>query len=163
MNVKARKWFEVTIGTGFFTGYIPTAPATWGSGLALVIFSFLPKTLLIQSSVIFVLFFYGVYLSGRLSRLWDDADPQRVVIDEFCGMFISLYLLPWSWRVGLVGFLIFRFFDIVKPFPIRRSQSIKGGWGIMIDDVIAAVYTNILLRILIYLFPSYLCVGLFHL
>lgn len=155
---KLRKCFEITIGTGFFTGYLPLAPATWCSALTLVIIYFLPMTLLIQSLIILFLFFFGVYLSKRLSRLWSEEDPKRVVIDEMCGMFLSLYYLPWSWRVGLLGFFLFRIFDILKPFPIRRAQLLRGGWGIMIDDIIAAVYTNIVLRLVIQFFPRYLCV-----
>ncbi|MCK4329921.1 phosphatidylglycerophosphatase A [candidate division WOR-3 bacterium] len=159
MSGKAGKWFEIIIGTGFFTGYLPIAPATCCSGLTLIIFYFLPKTILLQTLIILFLFFYGVYISGKLERNWGEVDPKRVVIDEMCGMFLSLYLLPWSWRIGIIGFLLFRFFDIIKPFPIRQTQKISRGWGIMIDDVIAALFTNIVLRIVIHFFPKYLCVG----
>jgi len=149
MGKNVRRWLEITIGTGFFTGYLPLAPATWGSGLALLIFFLIPKIIWLQSIVILFLFFYGVYLSGRLEKMWGERDAKRIVIDEICGMFLSLFLLPWNWKVGIAGFLLFRVFDIVKPFPIRRSQNLHGGWGIMIDDVIAALYTNIILRIII--------------
>lgn len=151
MGKNARRWFEITLGTGFFTGYLPLAPATWGSGLALLIFFLVPKLIWLQSLIIIFLFFYGVYLSGKLEELWGK-DARRIVIDEVCGMFLSLFLLSWNWKIGIIGFLLFRFFDIVKPFPIRRSQVLHGGWGIMIDDVIAAFYTNIVLRIIILLF-----------
>ena len=141
--------FEIALGTGLFTGYLPIAPATWGSGLALVFFWLIPKIVWLQSIIIIFLFTYGVYLSGKLEKIWGE-DARRIVIDETCGMFISLFLLPWGWKTAIAGFFIFRILDIVKPFPIRRSQNIPAGLGIMIDDVIAGLYTNILLRVLIH-------------
>jgi len=145
------KWLEIAIGTGFFTGYLPLAPATWGSGFALLIFFLIPKIIWLQSIIILFLFFYGLYLSGKLEKMWGERDAKRIVIDEVCGMFLSLFLISWSWKTGILGFLLFRFFDIVKPFPIRRSQVLPCGWGIMTDDVIAAFYTNIILRIIIWM------------
>ena len=126
------------------------APATWASGLALLLFFILPKIVWLQSLLILLIFFLGVYLSGKLERIWGK-DANRIVIDEICGIFISLFLLPFCLRLGLSGFLLFRVFDIVKPPPIRRSQALAGGWGVMIDDLLAGIYTNIALRIVIIL------------
>ena len=140
---------EKCIGSGLFVGYSPIAPATLGSILALIIWWLLiPQIYWVQAIIISFIFFYGVVLSRRLISIWGE-DPQRVVIDEICGMFVTLFLLPKSFKTLIIGFLLFRFFDIVKPFPIRRSQKLKVGWGVMIDDLIAGIYSNILIRLIV--------------
>jgi phosphatidylglycerophosphatase A len=139
---------EIVIGTGFFTGYSKIAPATCCSVIALVLYWFIPQNYWIHLAIILFAFFYGIYVSGRLEDLWKEKDPKRVTIDEFCGMFLSLFLLEKTLKIVILAFILFRLFDILKPFPAERVQSIKGGLGIMIDDVIAAVYTNIAVRII---------------
>jgi len=140
---------EKCIGSGLFVGYCRVAPATLASILALIIWWLLiPQIYWVQAIIISFIFFYGVVLSRRLISIWGE-DPQRVVIDEICGMFVTLFLLPKSFKTFIIGFLLFRFFDIVKPFPIRRSQKLKVGWGVMIDDLIAGIYSNILIRLIV--------------
>jgi len=140
---------EKCIGSGLFVGYSQFAPATLGSLLALIVWWLLiPQIYWVQALIIIFVFFYGVFLSTRLISIWGD-DPQRVVIDEICGMFVTLSLLPESYKTFIIGFLLFRFFDIVKPFPIRRSEKLKLGWGVMVDDLIAGVYSNILIRLIV--------------
>ncbi len=80
-------------------------------------------------------------------------DPGKVVIDEITGMFITFGFIPVNFKILWIGFFIFRAFDIIKPPPIRRLEKLPGGWGIMADDVLAGVYANIVLRLLIYFFP----------
>jgi phosphatidylglycerophosphatase A len=89
---------------------------------------------------IVVLFFLGVYTGTALEKD-HGPDPSRVVIDEVVGMMISLALVPRIWWIYGVAFLVFRIFDIIKPPPINASQKLKVGWGIMIDDVLAGLYT----------------------
>jgi phosphatidylglycerophosphatase A len=80
-------------------------------------------------------------------------DPQEVVIDEVLGMAVTLAFLPLSLQTIGIGFLLFRFFDIVKPFPARRSEKLPGGWGIVMDDVVAGIYANVGERIVLSFWP----------
>jgi phosphatidylglycerophosphatase A len=95
---------------------------------------------------ILVVFFAGVWSSALVEKQWGK-DPNRVVVDELLGMWVSLYLLPFNWKYFLAAFLIFRFFDIVKPLYIRKAEQLPSGWGIMADDLLAGIYTNLLLQL----------------
>jgi phosphatidylglycerophosphatase A len=145
--------------TGLATGYSPVAPGTAGSLLALLALWLLhPLNPLFLGSALVILFPLGVWSSSRVEReevrKGRKQDPSIVNVDEILGMGLSVALLPASApRIWLVaGFFLFRFYDIVKPFPIDRSQRLPGGWGIMIDDVIAGIYANIVLQALVRIF-----------
>ena len=133
--------------SGLFTGYVPIASGTAGALLGLAIYAIPglenPWWLFGVSIVGFLL---GVWTSGAMEQALGH-DPHEVTIDEVVGMWVSLLLLPKSWLIAIVAFLLFRFFDIIKPFPARRFDRLKGGFGIMMDDVVAGVYTNIVLQI----------------
>ena len=94
-----------------------------------------------------VLFALGVYVAGDLAKEWGK-DPRRIVVDEYATLLIPLYLTPPRILPLVVTFLLFRFFDIVKPPPLRNLESVRGGWGIMLDDLGAAVFTTIIAVIL---------------
>lgn len=100
--------------------------------------------------VVFSLF--GVWCSNAGERAFRKKDDGRVVIDEVAGYLVTMLWIPQTWVTLTVGFFLSRFLDIVKPFPAHRSQKLKAGWGIMIDDLIAGVYANILLRIVVAVF-----------
>jgi phosphatidylglycerophosphatase A len=139
------------IGTGFGTGYVPIAPGTAGSLLALLfyfLFPFTPVTWLIISIIVFLA---GIWISGIIESN-TRKDPSEVVIDEFVGQWVSLLFLPRYPLIYIGGFFLFRFFDIVKPFPANVSQKINGGFGIMLDDICAGVYANFSLQLIVYLF-----------
>jgi phosphatidylglycerophosphatase A len=91
----------------------------------------------------------GVWSSNVVSKIWGD-DPARVVIDECAGMCISMLFLPVNVKYVAISLILFRFFDILKPLFIKRMESFPGGWGIMFDDVLAGIYTNILLQIVLF-------------
>ncbi|MDP2209021.1 MAG: phosphatidylglycerophosphatase A [Bacteroidota bacterium] len=135
------------IATGLFTGYSPIAPGTAGSALGLTIFfiSGVGDTYFFIPLII-ITFFIGVLTSSILEKSLG-SDPSVVVIDEIVGMWISLLFLPSNLIIMISAFLLFRIFDIVKPFPCRRAEKLKLGWGIMLDDVIAGIYANLLLQI----------------
>jgi len=137
------------VGTGLFTGYFPVAPATFSSLFVLVPAYFLAPLPLWHALAIVAVFFVGVPVSTELEKVWGK-DPGRVTIDEVVGTLITFFLIPVSlW--GLVpGFFLWRFFDIVKLPFIDRSQKLPGGWGIMIDDVLAGVCANLALRLFIW-------------
>jgi len=94
----------------------------------------------------------GVYVGNIVEADWGK-DSYRVVIDEVAGMFITLLFVPVDWKWLLIGFVLFRFFDIAKPLFIRRLEAWKGGWGVMMDDVLAGIYANIMLQIIIFFWP----------
>jgi len=93
----------------------------------------------------------GIWVGNIVEKDWGK-DSYRVVIDEVAGMFISVLFVPPDWKWMLIGFVLFRFFDIAKPLYIRRLEALKGGWGVMLDDVLAGIYANILLQIIILVF-----------
>ncbi len=90
----------------------------------------------------------GVWSSGRMERKWGK-DNYRIVIDEVVGMCCTLLFIPVRWPYVLTGLVLFRFFDIAKPLYIRRMEELKGGWGVMMDDVLAGVYSNLILQVLV--------------
>ena len=129
------------VATFFYLGKLPFAPGTWGRLSALVLWYFLPTSVLIHCSIIITLFIVGVYSSNEVVKEMSISDPPEVIIDEVTGMGISLFLLPHDFRLYIIAFIVFRIFDILKPTFIYRVQSLPGGWGIMIDDVLAGMFT----------------------
>ena len=127
--------------TFFSLGKLPFAPGSWGSLGALLLWLLLPISFSIHLSVIVFLFVLGVYSSNKMAKYLNDDDPSEVVIDEAVGMGISLFMLPHSFGLYLLAFILFRIFDIYKPLFIYRIQNLSGGWGIMLDDVIAGLFT----------------------
>jgi phosphatidylglycerophosphatase A len=99
------------------------------------------------------LLFLGIYSAGEVEAEWG-TDSYRVVIDEVVGMCITLLFVPVRWPYLLTGLLLFRFFDIVKPLFIRKMENLDGGWGVMMDDVLAGVYANLLLQLVVFV-PSF--------
>ena len=133
------------VATFFYLGKLPIAPGTWGSMGALILWLFLPVTIFVHLSVIFLFFLLGVYSSQQVAIYMQIHDPSEVVIDEAVGMGISLFMLPHSLALYLIAFLLFRFFDILKPSFIYQAQNLPGGWGIMLDDVLAGLFTLVII------------------
>jgi phosphatidylglycerophosphatase A len=135
-------WFAFGLGTGL----LPVAPGTWGSLPAIVIWWFLPKDLLLQASVAGVGFLIGIWLCGESARRLGEHDHGGIVWDEIVGMFLTLMVIPPEPVWILAAFVLFRVADIWKPWPIRElDHRLRGGLGIMLDDVIAALYAAVLL------------------
>lgn len=135
--------------TGIGSGYSPFAPGTVGSLFALIIFVVLPFGNIHWLAICILFFFIGVW-AAKIVEEKHGNDPGIIVIDEFVGQWISLLFLPRTIMVYLAAFLLFRIFDILKPFPANDSQKLTHGWGVMIDDVIAGIYTNLVLQIVIW-------------
>jgi phosphatidylglycerophosphatase A len=134
------------IATWFGAGDLPGAPGTWGSLAALplaVIIVFLGGQTLLAAFVL-IAFIAGVWASGKLARFHRLEDPQRVVIDEVAGQWLAILPVALDWRYYLVAFLLFRFLDITKPWPLKNFERMPGGLGIMADDIGAGVYAGIL-------------------
>ena len=147
--------FEKIVGSAFFTGYIPFASGTFGSLVAVIIY-FIPgfEKLWIIIPAIILFFIYGVYIAFKFEAVYGK-DPSQCTIDEVVGTWIALIALPKTILIVVTSFLIWRLLDIIKPFPARRSENLKGGWGIMIDDVISGVYSLIIVHFIVYLFGVY--------
>jgi phosphatidylglycerophosphatase A len=137
-----------TIASVFYIGYLPVAPGTLGSLIALVLYYFICHNALTTAIVILIVITLGFITSGRVEKIFGEKDPGEIVIDEFSGMLVSLYRIPPSMGYVVTGFLLFRFFDIVKPKPIQSLEKLKGSLGIMSDDLIAGVYTNMALQVI---------------
>ncbi len=138
---------ERLLVTGFFSGYSVFASGTCGSAVALLIYALIPPLSSVEwVALLLILFPIAVYLSYKGEREWGH-DPPQVVIDEVVGFFVTTAFLPQSLLLGIVAFFLFRALDVVKPPPARQAEYLPGGWGVVVDDVVAAVYANILIRI----------------
>ncbi|MDR2812063.1 MAG: phosphatidylglycerophosphatase A [Endomicrobium sp.] len=131
-----------------YLGYIRHAPGTFGS-LAGVLFwrFFMPDSALVELCSLVAIFFISIFFSSLTEDIYKTKDDHRIVIDEVAGMWFSLALLPKNFLFFLLGFLLFRLFDIKKPWIIKSVQDLKGGFGVTIDDVIAGIFTNFTLQI----------------
>ena len=139
---KAAVW----VATGGFSGYAGIVPGTVGSLVGILLY--LPLTMspvFLRLAIIAVVFFIGVLASSHVEKLWKIKDPQYVVIDEIVGMWISLLFVSHQVSNFLGAFVLFRLFDIIKPFPAGQAERLKGGWGIMLDDIIAGIYAGAIL------------------
>ncbi len=148
-------FFEKIIGSGFYTGYIPVASGTFGSLVAIGIY-LIPgfEKLYILIPITLLLFFYGKIVGSKFEVVYGK-DPAECTVDEFVGTWISLIALPKTFVVITVAFFIWRILDIVKPQPAKKLENLKGGMGIMIDDVVSGIYTLLIMQILVYFFGSY--------
>ncbi len=142
--------------TGLWTGFFPVAPGTAGSLLGLALYALVPQLPLGSDGVVGpwpILFVLALTLLGVPASKWSEEefgeDPGPVVIDEVLGQWITLMFLPPTPLVLVAGFLLFRAFDIFKPWPADRSQEWGGGWGVMADDVFAGVYAAVVLRLVL--------------
>jgi phosphatidylglycerophosphatase A len=150
-----RNLFVKAIATVFGVGFLPAAPGTWATVVGVVIAYYLGFNLAFYTILLLVLLILGIMTSGMLEKQLGQKDPGVVVIDEVVGVMIALWGLPLIWSVMISGFFLFRAFDMFKIYPINRLEAQPGGWGIMLDDCMAGVYTNIILRI------ALRCAGLF--
>lgn len=139
----------IWIATSAGAGYVPLAPGTAGAAVGLVLVAgvgrvpFAPPwssvTLALLAGCLFGL---GVWAAGKAEKFFGRVDPGQVVIDEVVGQMITFLAQPRaSWKLLIAGFVLFRAFDVVKPFPARRAERLPAGWGIMVDDVVAGVYS----------------------
>ncbi|OMH39369.1 phosphatidylglycerophosphatase A [Motiliproteus sp. MSK22-1] len=139
---------------GFGSGAASFAPGTWGTVAALLPYYFLQDlSLLPYLAVIVISFLAGIYICGQTSKDLKVHDHGGIVWDEFVGLWITLMAVPTGWHWVALGFVLFRIFDIAKPWPIRwADRQVSGGFGIMLDDVLAGIYAWIVLQLIILMF-----------
>jgi phosphatidylglycerophosphatase A len=148
----------VLIATVGYSGYFPIAPGTVGSaaGLLAYLIVWWTRSPIVEVALIAVLFAAGVWAGTTAERYFGGIDPGPVVIDEVVGMLITLFLIPVGISGAIAGFVLFRIFDIIKPYPAGRLEALHGGLGVMADDAMAAVYANLTLRAVLWLFPAWI-------
>jgi len=140
----------VMLATGCYTGYIPIASGTFGTLIAIPLCYLVSRLDPLQAILLLGLFTgFAVWMSGEAEQLFNSKDSSLIVVDEMAGFLVTLFLIPWSVKSVVIGFFLFRLLDIAKPFPIRRiEQKVKGGWGVVGDDVLAGIYANVILRVI---------------
>ena len=139
------------IASGLGLGYSPVIPGTIGSLLGIAIFLLLKYfglSLLVITVFTIVLFFIGVIVSTKAEKLFNKKDPSVIVIDEIVGALLFLSFIPLNFWYVIFGFIIYRIYDIIKPYPAKQAENLHSGWGIMLDDIFAGIYTIITVRII---------------
>ncbi len=150
--------FYKFIATFFGIGHIGKGAGTVASVFVCMLlyigmkFSFHSDSLLLLSTIL--IFAVGTYTSGKVEKSWGK-DNKRVVIDEALGMAVTVLFLPINLFTLIAGCILFRFFDIVKPLYIRKLENFKGGWGVMLDDLAAGIYSNLVLQIIGFLITNH--------
>jgi len=137
------------LATGFGSGLLPKAPGTFGTLAAIPLYVMISGFGMATYWVTFMsLFFIGLLICKKATELLKVDDHPSIVWDEIVGYLITMYSLPQNWTLIIAGFILFRMFDILKPWPIKMiDKTVKGGLGIMLDDVIAGAAANIILQI----------------
>ena len=146
----------VFIATAAYCGYFPVAPGTIGSAAGLIVYAIVwwTQSPIVEVALIAGLFVAGVWAGTTAEQYFGGIDPGPVVIDEVLGMLVTLAFLDVNPIGALVGFFLFRVLDVVKPYPADRLEHLHGGTGIMLDDLMAGVYSNLILRMVIMLLPG---------
>jgi phosphatidylglycerophosphatase A len=147
----------VFIATAGYSGYFPFAPGTVGSAVGLLVYLLVwwSQSPVVEVGLIVALFAVGVWAGTTAERYFGGVDPGPIVLDEVVGMLITLAFIPVGLSGALAGFVLFRIFDIIKPFPAGRLEALHGGFGVMADDAMAAIYANLSLRLLLWWLPAW--------
>ncbi len=149
--MEQRKNIFLNLAATFFgVGYFPLGSGTAATAAGLVVVYGLSHQPVVYLLVLFTLTLIGVIAAGHVERTSGEKDPGIVVIDEVVGIMIALLGIPLSWKTALCGFFLFRALDMFKIYPINKFEAIPGGVGIMLDDVMAGLYTNIILSIAVH-------------
>jgi phosphatidylglycerophosphatase A len=142
----------LVVATWFGTGLVPVAPGTFGTLATVPLVSGLNQLGTIYKALGLAIIIAGaIWASGQYQALTGRADPREVVIDEVAGFSLTMLLLPFSWMTLGLGFAFFRLFDILKPYPMKKLEGLRGGVGIVIDDLVAAIYSFVCVRLILFL------------
>ncbi len=149
---------SLAVATALGVGYVPFAPGTFGSLAGLVVYAAVRAIGIpaVELGAIVVVFLAGAWAASAAETHFGHIDPGPVVIDEVLGMLVTLALIPVSLTGALVGFILFRVFDVIKPPPCNRLEALHGGWGVMSDDLMAALYAHVCVRLLAWLVPAWM-------
>ncbi len=147
-------WWREIFFTALYTGYVPVGSGTAGALLGMAVylaeFHFFGRwSWAVNLLVVLAVLYPSIRLCDDGERFFGKKDPSEVVLDEVVGYWVTVLFYPFSWKIAVIGFFLFRAMDIVKPYPIRRLEHLKGGLGIMMDDCIAGVYANLVILMLL--------------
>jgi phosphatidylglycerophosphatase A len=141
--------FHKTIATVFGIGYLPKGGGSAAAAVYCLLWILIPsRSFVAEISLALLILILGIWSASQVEKIWD-VDSSKVVVDEVAGMVISLLFIPAKIKYVVIAFVLFRFFDIVKPLGIRRSEKLPSGWGVMADDVLSGIYTWALLKLFI--------------
>ena len=147
-------WWKKILFTALYIGYSPLAPGTMGTILAVLIY--IIEYLLIGDCswiinlfIVIIMLYPSIKLGDAGVAYFNNSDPQEIVLDEVMGFWISILFFPFNWKIIALAFVVFRIMDIIKPYPAYKLQRLKNGMGVMIDDYIAGIYSNITILIAI--------------
>jgi phosphatidylglycerophosphatase A len=151
--MKFRDRAVIFLATGLLIGNVPFAPGTFGSIIGLPLAFLLSRlNLLLSVSFILLFVFFAIAVASAAEKILSQKDPAKIVIDEIAGLMVTFAGLPFNLKTAIAGFIIFRAFDILKPFPIRTlERKVPGGGGVVLDDVLAGIYANLILRLAFYI------------
>ena len=136
------------IATFFFVGYLPLVPGTWGSLAGVLVYLLIRHNIYLFLGVFALVFFLGLYVAGKAEDVFGKKDDRRIVIDEVSSILLLFLLIPPYRPYLITGFILLRGFDFLKPYPARRLERLSGSWAIMGDDVVAALYSYVVISIL---------------
>ena len=150
--MKFRERAVLFTATGFFIGTVPFAPGTFGSIIGLPICFLISRLDILTALICTILFIlFAIWMAAAAEKVLKKKDPGEIVIDEIAGLIVTFMGIPFTLKSVIVGFILFRAFDILKPFPIGLlEKKVAGGPGIVLDDVLAGLYANLILRLAIY-------------
>ncbi len=136
------------IAQGAYSGRSPVAPGTAGTVVGVLLYLLLKGLdMPWYGAACVMVTALGIWAAGQADALFGTKDNRTIVIDEIAGYLVAMLLVPATWQYITAAFFLFRFFDIIKPFPLRRLEGLPGGWGVMLDDIGAGIYTNIVLHL----------------
>ena len=152
------KSISLAVATALGVGYVPFAPGTFGSLAGLAVFAGVRLTgsPVVELAAIVAVYLSGVWAATQAETHFGHIDPGPVVIDEVLGMLVTLALVPVSLTGAIVGFVLFRIFDVIKPPPCNALEKLPGGWGVMSDDLMAALYSYACVRVLVWVAPAWM-------
>ena len=145
-------FIEKIVGSGFYTGYIPFASGTFGSLAGLILYyipGFENPIILFSAIILFVIL--GIYTGNKFDKIYGK-DPSECTVDEIVGMWITLLYLPKILWISILAFVVWRALDVIKPYPARNLEKLPGGLGIMIDDIVAGIYSLGIVHLILFIF-----------
>jgi len=141
----------VFIATGAYSGFSPFAPGTAGTLAAIPLYLLLaPLDPWLYGAVVLALLPISFWSAGEAEKIFGTKDSKQIVVDEIMGYFVTMFMAPAGWVYVIAGFFLFRFFDILKPYPVNRFEKLGGGAGVVMDDIMAGIYAAIVLQTLVY-------------
>lgn len=147
--MKIRRSLILATSSFFYVGYLPLVPGTFGSLAGLILFLLVKENATNYILLTLGLTLLGFLVSGEAERTAGEKDASHIVIDEVSGMLLSLFFIPYDIKLLFLAFMLFRILDSFKPFPAGLLQKLRGSLGVMGDDIVAAIYTNIILQVVL--------------